>query len=180
MRIVKFTAEISETETTFLDTVIYRGERFKEQSILDIKTHFKPTETFQYTHYTSCHPSSVKIGFVKGEALRLLRTNSSKATFEENISNFKARLLARGYPRNLIEKILSEIKFTERESTFKQENNNAKNKILPFVTQYEPSVPNIKQALIKKWHIIQNQPRLTREEKFLKNHQLYLLKKENP
>ena len=93
-----FTAEISETETTFLDTVIYKGESFKEQSILD-----KPTETFQYTHYTSCHPSSVKIGFVKGEALRLLRTNSSKATFEENISNFKTRLLARGYPRNLIE-----------------------------------------------------------------------------
>ena len=145
---IKFPAEISETEL-HLDTVIYKGERFKEQSILDIKTHFKPTETFQYTHYTSCHPSSVKIGFVKGEALRLLRTNSSKATFEENISNFKTRLLARGYPRNLIEKILSEIKFTERESTFKQENNNAKNDILPFVTQYEPSVPNIKQALIK-------------------------------
>ena len=68
------TIKSTETETTFLDTVVYRGERFKEQSILDIKTHFKPTETFQYTHYTSCHPSSVKIGFVKGEALRLLRT----------------------------------------------------------------------------------------------------------
>ena len=81
-----------------------KGERFKEQSILD-----KPTETFQYTHYTSCHPSIVKIGFVKGEALRFLRTNSS-----ENISNFKTRLLARGYPRNLIAKILSEIKFTGR------------------------------------------------------------------
>ena len=90
----KFTAEISDTETTFLDTVVYKGERFKEQSILDIKTHFKPTETFQYTHYTSCHLASVKIGFVKGEALRLLRTNSSNATFEENISNFRTRLLA--------------------------------------------------------------------------------------
>ena len=56
---IKFTAEISNTETTFLDTVIYKGERFREQSILDIKTHFKPTETFQYTHYTSCHPPSV-------------------------------------------------------------------------------------------------------------------------
>ena len=78
---IKFTAEISETETTFLDTVIYKGERFKEQSIVDIKTHFKPTETFQYTYYTSCHPSSVKIGFVKGEALRLLRTNSFKSYF---------------------------------------------------------------------------------------------------
>ena len=110
----KFTAEISDTETTFLDTVVYKGERLKEQSILDIKTHLKPTETFQYTHYTSCHPPSVKIGFVKDEALRLLRTNSSKASFEENISDFRTRLLVKGYPRNLIERTLSEIKFTER------------------------------------------------------------------
>ena len=70
---IKFTAEISDTETVFLDTVIFKGKRFKEQSILDIKTHFKPTEKFQYTHFSSCHPPGVKTGFVKGEALRLLR-----------------------------------------------------------------------------------------------------------
>ena len=29
------------------------------------KNTFKPTETFQYTHFTSCHPPSVKNGFVK-------------------------------------------------------------------------------------------------------------------
>ena len=86
---IKFTADISETEITFLDTCIYKGDRFREESILDVKTHFKPTETFQYTHFSSCHPSGVKIGFIKGEALRLLRTNSSKTTFEENISLFK-------------------------------------------------------------------------------------------
>ena len=56
---IKFTADISNTETVFLDTVIYKGDRFKEQSILDIKTDFKPTETFQYTDFTSCHPPSV-------------------------------------------------------------------------------------------------------------------------
>ncbi|KAL9971793.1 hypothetical protein ACROYT_G018001 [Oculina patagonica] len=156
---IKFTAEISNTKTTFLDTVIYKGERFREQSILDIKTHFKPTETFQYTHYTSCHPPSVKKGFIKGEALRLLRTNSSETTFEENILNFRARLVARGYPRNLIDKNLSEINFTERKSALKQNKKDTK-EILPFVTQYEPAVPNIKQILMKKWHIIEEQPLL--------------------
>ena len=34
-----------------------QGNQFKEQSILDIKTHFKPTETFQHT---SSHPPGVK------------------------------------------------------------------------------------------------------------------------
>ena len=75
---IKFTAEISENEITFLDTVVFKGERFIKESILDIKTHYKPTETFQYTHFTSCHPPGVKRGFIKGEAIRLLRTNSSK------------------------------------------------------------------------------------------------------
>jgi len=73
----KFTIEISNTETTFLDTVIYKGERFREQSILDIKTDFKPTETFQYTHQM-CRPPNVKKVFIKGEALRLLRTKVLK------------------------------------------------------------------------------------------------------
>ena len=62
---------------------VWMNERFIEKSILDIKTHYKPTETFQHTHFTSCHPLGVKRVSIKGKATRLLRTNSSKATFEE-------------------------------------------------------------------------------------------------
>jgi len=89
---IKFNAEISETETTFLDTSIYKGERFRNNAVLDVRTHFKPTETFQYTHFSSCHPPGVKKGFIKGEALRLLRTKSSKRVFQEKIQNFKSHL----------------------------------------------------------------------------------------
>ena len=35
---IKFTAEISDTETVFLDTVVYKGTIFKEKSIVDVKT----------------------------------------------------------------------------------------------------------------------------------------------
>ena len=59
------------------------GVRFNKDSILDVRTHFKPTETFQYTNFYSCHPPGVTKGFIKGEALSLLRTNSSEITFEE-------------------------------------------------------------------------------------------------
>ena len=80
---IKFTAEISETETTFLDTTTFEGKRFLKDSVLDVRTRFKHAETFQYTHFISSHPPGVKKGFIKGEALRLFRTNSSKETFEE-------------------------------------------------------------------------------------------------
>ena len=156
---IKFTAEISEKETIFLDTCIYKGDRFKETSILDVRTHYKPTETFQYAHFSSCHPSGVSRGFIKGEALRLLRTNSSKITFEENIRKFKSRLHLRGYPDNLVSTVLSEMKFEERKSTLQQKETTHK-KILPFVTQYHPAVSDIKKILMEKWHLIQNQPLL--------------------
>ena len=37
---MKFTAE-SDTETVFLGTVVYKGTRFNEKSILDVKTFYK-------------------------------------------------------------------------------------------------------------------------------------------
>ena len=154
---IKFTAEISDTEITFLDTRVYKGERFNKESILDVRTHFKPTETFQYTHFISCHPPGVRKGFIKGKALRLLRTNSSKTTFEENITQFKRRLRDRGYPDNLLENVLSEIKFNERMSALLNKQKTRK-RILPFVTEYRPSVPNLKNILMSKWHLIENQP----------------------
>ena len=157
---IKFTAEISETETTFLDTIVYKGDRFHRESILDVRTHFKPTETFQYTNFYSCHPPGVTKGFIKGEALRLLRTNSSQLTFEENTSNFTARLKNRGYPAATVVKHLSEVKFSERETSLTNRNKTARKKILPFVTQYHPALPNLKEILMGKWHLIQNQPQL--------------------
>ena len=48
---IKFTAEISEKEITFLDMVVYKSDIFLKEAILDVKTYYKPTETFQYTEY---------------------------------------------------------------------------------------------------------------------------------
>lgn len=156
---IKFTAEISESEITFLDTVIFKGERFRNESILDIRTHYKPTETFQYTHFTSSHPPGVKKGFIKGEALRLLRTNSSETTFENSISNFKSRLEARGYNEKMIHTTLSEVHFNNRQSALEQKPK-SKKQILPFVTTYHPSVRNLKNILMSNWDLIKNQPLL--------------------
>ena len=40
-----------------------------------------------FTLFNSCHLPNVRKGFVKGDALRILRKNSSETTFEENNSN---------------------------------------------------------------------------------------------
>ena len=92
----------------------------------------------------------LKKGFIKGEALRRLRTNSSKIIFEEKITNFKAHLLQRGYPEDLINTTLSEVNFKDRKLALQQKPK-TNQRILPFVTQYQSSVPNLKQILMKKW-----------------------------
>ena len=64
-----------------------------------------------------CHPLGVTKGFIKEEALRLLRTNSSQLAFEENMKDFEKRLLTRKYPTSVVEKYLSEVKFSDRKAS---------------------------------------------------------------
>lgn len=106
------------------------------------------------------HPTDVKRGFIKSEAIRLLRTNSSETKFQEAISNFKTRLEARGYPKNLIDGTLTEAKFSGRRSALRKQTKKTHERIIPFVTTYHPAVKNLKQLLMQEWSLIQNQPML--------------------
>ena len=80
--------------------------------------------------------------------------------FEEKITNFKAHLLQRGYPEDLINTTLSEVNFKDRKLALQQKPK-TNQRILPFVTQYQPSVLNLKQILMKNWHLIEQQPLLS-------------------
>ena len=138
---------ISNIQITFLYTCVHKGERFLKENL------------FLTCARTSNRQKLSNTGFIKGEAFRLFRTNSSKTTFEENITLFKQRLRYRGYLDNLIDKTLSEVFFSERMSALQNKQKTHKN-ILPFVTEYRPSVPNLKTILTSKWHLIENQPLL--------------------
>ena len=132
-------AEISDKEISFLDTTVFKDERFNKQAILDIRTH--------YTHFSSCLLLGVEKGLSKG---------LSAKSFLENITQFKTHLRARDYHNSLVERITSEVKFSERKSALQQ----GEKKILPFLTTYHPAVPNCKNILISKWQLIKNQPLL--------------------
>lgn len=97
----------------------------------------------------------------KGTAQGLLRTNFSKNIFEELIQNIKSRQRERGYPENLVQKILSEMQFKKRKLYLLQKPQKSK-RILPFVTQYHPAVTNLRQIVMKDWHLIERQPLLKR------------------
>ena len=45
-------------------------------------------------------------------------------------------------------------------SALLKQNRNEEKEMLPFVTQYQPLVSTVKEALMEKWNLIQNQPLL--------------------
>ena len=52
------------------------------------------------------------------------------------------------------------MKFEDRKLALQQRKSKEKKRILPFVTQYQPSEPNLKQILMREWHLIDSQPLL--------------------
>ena len=162
----------------FLDTEVFKGRRFITEKVLDVQseTHFKPTETFQYTHFSSCHPLSVKKGFEKGEALCLLRTNSVKGSFELRKKQFLTRvlesfelrkkqlltrLLERGYPKRSTKDIVTDINFSMGNASLQKKLKTSK-KIIPFITTFNPASPNLKKIIIKHWRLIAGNNNLAR------------------
>ena len=93
----------------------------------------------------TCHPPGVTKGFIKGEALRLLRKNSSEITFEENMRNFSTRLKNRDYAATTVSRK------TSLRGHFRRQKES---------TRSEIALPNLKNILMGKWHLIQNQPYL--------------------
>ena len=65
--------------------------------------------------------------------------------------------MERGYPQNFINHTLSQVRFEQRTKALLQLNE-TKKRILPFITQYHPAVPNLKETLTRKWYLIQQQP----------------------
>ena len=86
--------------TSFLDLNSFKGGRFNTTNKLDMSTHFKKTNTFQYLHFSSSHPRGVFKGLVKGEAIRFLHTHYS------TLHKFRDH---RSYPRDFVERILDGI-----------------------------------------------------------------------
>ena len=97
---------------------LFRNNKYTCLRCQKLKKKKKKKNLFLMCTRTSNRQKLFNTGYIKGEASRLLRTKSSKTTFEENITLFKQRLRYIGYLDNLIDKTLSEVNFSERMSAF--------------------------------------------------------------
>ena len=136
---IKFTHEISPDHVVFMDLEIYKGKRFRETGKLDIRPHFKPTNKFQYLHYSSSHPKATFKGIVRGELTRILRSSSDQDTYNHNKRFLIAQFRARGYPKALLQDEMNKVKFTDRWLTL-QEKPTTELDRPPFITLYSSQI----------------------------------------
>ena len=155
------------------DTVVYKGTRFNEKSILDLKTHFKKTITFQYTHFTSCHQPSVKKKDLS--SMRILQTNSRNYIWGKYFK-FKKTLDSMRLPTPFGRKPSFGNK-VNKDRVCTPETQQQRGKRLALLTQYQPSVSTLKEAFIRKWNLTQDQLLL---HQISKKHQSFPIRKENP
>ena len=95
---IKFTSEWSRESVTFLDTrVIHDGNR------LVTELYTKPTDTHQYLHQRSCHPSHCKSSITYSQALRIERICSRPMDYQQHVAELKNYLMKRkNYNKELI------------------------------------------------------------------------------
>lgn len=110
-----YTYEYSPSTANFLDLTVYKGPYFHYTNMLDTKTYQKPQNLYQYLHFTSNHQKTTFKAIITGELIRYARTNTSEDNYHAMKDVLKQRLLARGYPEQLIDKTAATISHKDRQ-----------------------------------------------------------------
>ena len=95
---IKFTADWSAQEVTFLDTRVYIKDGRVETDL-----HVKPTSKHQYLHTKSCHPKHCKTAIPYSQALRIKRICSEGENISLRTNQLKHHLSKRGYSDQLLD-----------------------------------------------------------------------------
>ena len=92
---IKFTSNISTIHVPFLEVMVTLLGNY-------IHTYFysKPTDTFNYLHWSSCHPQHTKLSIPYSLAIRLVRVCSSEATLTRRLNDLKHHLKNAVSPTN--------------------------------------------------------------------------------
>ena len=143
---IKFTHDISNTLIHFLDITVHKTDANR----LETDLYSKPTNAHLYLHYNSCHPRHTKNSLPFSLAYRLLRICSTENFLTKRLDELKTFLLNRQYKTKIIDNAFDKIRNLTRTDCLKRKNRKQKTqKRIPFITTFNPGLPNIPQILRK-------------------------------
>ena len=145
---IKFTAEWSKEEISFLDVKVSLKEG-------DIKTDLfvKSTDTHQFLEPTSCHPYHCKKGIPYSQALRYNRICSDNVNFDKRCNELEGWLLEQGYNEKMVRSQILKAREKSRENLLENVNTRSSEQKLTFNITYYPVFQNVRNIL-EELHIL--------------------------
>ena len=128
---INVTLKFGRLSVDFLDVTVY-----KENGVLKVKTYQKPLNCHSYLPSNSNHPPGCIKGFIKGELIRLCRTNSEERDFLHYKRLFRERLRNRGYKDSYLSLIFPLIQHSDRQ-TYLAPKIAPTNSVLPIVLPWD-------------------------------------------
>ena len=113
----------------------------------------KPTDKHQHLLYSSCHPLHTKKAIPFSLALRLRRICSTDETFNLRAAQLTTYLLKRGYKRNFVTKQIQRAANIPRTIALQTKDVNKPTRV-PFITNFNPSLPHISNIIKKHYHLL--------------------------
>ena len=147
---IKFTADWSAQEVTFLDTWVYIKDGRVETDI-----HVKPTSKHQYLHTKSCHPKHCKTAIPYSQALRIKRIRLERVNLSLRTNQLKHHLSKRGESDQLLDSAISWAINTSYGSSSSRSNRWNSNRI-PLEVTYHPNLPKLERTIRCYHHILQD------------------------
>ena len=94
-------------------------------------------------------------GFIKGEVIRYIRNSNNNNDLQHALSQFLLNLMARGYQEAQIRQSINEALQIDRKDLLnKSVSGNANDVPLGLTTKYNPCIRRIKKAILKHWHLL--------------------------
>ena len=136
---IKFTMDAHPTKNTFLQILL--GVK-NNKIITDI--YYKPTDTFQFLPFTSCHPKHIKKNVLYNLARRICTIVDEKDTLDSRLLDLKEKLRRQKYPDQLINYGIEKAKSIPEEELRKTKKK-PKNEedIMTLITTHNPRNPNL-------------------------------------
>ena len=151
---IKFELVFSERELHVLDLTLYLIDGFIRTDVYS-----KPTDSHLYLPPSSCHPKHVFKAIPFGVATRLKRNCSDETFFAERTAEYKGYLLNQGYPSKLVNDQFSKASAFSRNDLLQTRAKEAK-KLFPFVTTFNPNLPDVRNIIRKHLSILHSNPKL--------------------
>ena len=135
---IKFTSECSYSSIVYLNVTILKSDTGFITEIFN-----KETDSDTYLPFSSSHPRSCKesIPFGLARSVRALTDNNN--TVQVKLKALRERLSGCGYPKGIIETAFKCALSLKKEDLRKTQIGDESSNVLPFVHQYDPTLPQI-------------------------------------